>query len=346
MPGSLIYQLTDTLKRITVPMLREKSPDRIKNEHIPVKRGEAKKRNIADKFIYSYGTYENYRDSTIVMGKWMKEKYNIRELKEITPEMLTEYYEERIDKVKKEELSPWTVAADYSAVTKLNNALKSRNWIQEDIQPSKEGIDFPIRKLEDRQERGPFTEEEFEQVLEEVKEHSPISAEIMIFVHEVGARYSGSMQLTADQVFKGDDKKEDEKGKFFVEVIEKGGRERRIEISESYYDYLQEKIKENNADNIDAPDQEKYVFPEVSNQNINQQIAKACEELGIENKKLHGIRGLAAMNIFQDLIQMGYSKDKAKDITSKFLGHNSDRSIASYVAEVGLSGLVQIALSM
>jgi|GEM_PF-5278048 integrase len=342
MPGSLIYQLTDTLKRITVPMLREKNPDRIKNEHIPVKRGEAKSRGIADKFIYSYGTYENYRDSTIVMGKWMQKKYNIRELKEITPEMLTKYYEERIEK----ELSPWTLAADYSAVTKLNNALKSRNWIQKDIQPSKEGIDFPIRKLKNRKERGPFTEEEFEQVLEEVKEHSPVTAEIMIFVHEVGARYSGSMQLTADQVFKGDEKIEDEKGKFFVEVIEKGGRERKIEISESYYDYLQEKIKENNADNLDAPDNEKYVFPEVSNQNINQQITKACKELGIENKKLHGIRGLAAMNVFQDLIQMGYSKSQAKDITSNFLGHNSDRSIASYVAEVGLSGLVEIALSM
>lgn len=341
MPGSIIYQLTDTLKRITVPMLREKNPDRIKNEHIPIKRGEAKKRDIADKFIYSYGTYDNYRDSTIVMGKWMKEKYNIRELKEITPEMLTEYYEDRIDS----DLSPWTLAADYSAVTKLNNALKSRNWIQEDIQPDKDSIDFPIRKLENRQDRGPFTEEEFELVLEEVREHSPVTAEIMIFVHEVGARYAGSMKLTADQVFQGNENEEDEKGKFFVEVVEKGGRERKIEISESYYDRLQEKIKENNSDNPDAPDSEKYVFPEMTNRNINDQISKACQELGIVNKKLHGIRGLAAMNVFQDLIQMGYSKSDAKDITSNFLGHNSNRSISSYVAEVGLEGLVQIALS-
>ena len=341
MPGSLIYQLTDTLKRITVPMLREKKPDRIKNEHIPTKRGEAKTRNIADKFIYSYGTYENYRDSTIVMGKWMKKNYNVRELKEITPEMLTEYYEERIEKG----LSPWTLAADYSAVTKLNSALKSRNWIQEDIQPDKDSIDFPIRKLENRQERGPFTEEEFEQVLEEVKEHSPVTAEIMIFVHEVGARYAGSMQLTADQVFKGDDKKEDEKGKFFVEVIEKGGRERKIEISESYYDYLQEKIEENNSDDLDSPEDEKYVFSEISNQNINQQIKNACEKLGIENKKFHGIRGLAGMNVFKGLIQRGYSQSLAADMTSKFLGHNSGRSIASYITEVGLEGLAEIALS-
>ncbi|MFW6046780.1 MAG: tyrosine-type recombinase/integrase [Candidatus Woesearchaeota archaeon] len=341
MPGSIIYQLTDSLKRITVPMLREKNPDRIKNEHIPVKRGEAKRRNIADKFIYSYKTYENYRDSTIVMGKWMQKEYGIKELKEITPEMLKEYYEDRIDS----DLSPWTLAADYSAVTKLNNALKSRNWIQKDIQPDKDSIDFPIRKLENRQERGPFTEEEFEQVLEEVKEHSPATAEIMIFVHEVGARYAGSMQLTADQVFQGDENKKDKKGKFFVEVIEKGGRERKIEISESYYDYLQEKIEETNSDNPDAPDREKYVFPEMTNRNINDQIEKACEKLGIENKKLHGIRGLAAMNVFKDLIKMGYSQSQAKDMTSNFLGHNSNRSIANYVAEVGLSGLAAIAVS-
>jgi len=328
MPGSLIHQIASSFKKITVPMLRENNPDRIINEHIPIKRGEAKFRGVADRYIFSYKTYDNYRDSAIVMSKWVKKEFpEVRELRDITPDMLTKYYEHRIEQKK----SPWTIAADYSAMTKLNSALRSRNWIQEDIQPPKDSIDFPERTLENRTDRGPFTEEEFEKVLELVEERSPISGELMIFSYETGARYEGAMQLTADQVRIGDPNDPNEKGKYFVDLIEKGGKERKTEISASYYEYLQEKLEENNPDS-NLPDNEKYVFPKMSDSNINKQIKQACKELDITDRKFHGIRGLSAVLKFIDNVEKGMDRTKARDEASEYLGHSSGRSISNYTS--------------
>jgi integrase len=215
-------------------------------------------------------------------------------------------------------------------MTKLNNALRSRNWIQKDIQPPKDSIDFPDRTLDNRTDRGPFTEEEFEKVLELVEERSPISGEIMIFAYETGARYEGAIRLTADQVRTGDPKVPAEKGRFFVDRVEKGGKKTTVEISASYYKYLQEKISENNKDNPDLPAKEKYVFPHMSDSNINKQIKKACQELEITDRKLHGVRGLSGVMKYMDSIEKGMDKTDARDEASEYLGHSSGRSISNY----------------
>lgn len=319
--GSLIYQISDTLKRVTVPMIRENRPDRIKNENIPLKRYEAKQRNVADRYIYSYKTYENYRDSSIVAGKWLKNNFGIRQLKDITPSMLQAYYKHRIDKFEKGELSAWTIQADYSAITKLSNATQSRGWIKKKFQVPKNEIDLPIRKLSDRIDRGPYTPEELEIIYDELKDRSPTAAEIIRFSYETGARYEGAINLTDKKVFQQDNK-------YFVKLIEKGGRERDIEISKEYYDHLQSLISKNNSDSDSSI---KYVFKDMTNSNINNHLRSICSEKDIDNRKLHGVRGASAIKYLDQLQDSGLSFEEAVNLTSLFLGHKRKEVINSYI---------------
>ena len=298
----MIYQVTDTLKKITVPFLRENRPDRIQNEHIPTKRHDAKERGVDDKYIFSEGTYRTYRDAAITCTKWLKEKYQIKELSEITPEMLKKYYDYR-----KETCSAWTVKKDYSAMTKLSTATKSRNWIQKDFQVPIDEVDLPDRELSDRNDRGPFSSQEAEKIVEGVKERSEVAGKYVEFILETGARLKGAFSLKEDDVYIGKD------GSFRVRLNEKGGKIRSVKISESYYQKLQKISKENQGD---------YVFPKMTKSNIDNLVKEVAKENDIINRKPHGLRGTAANRMKKKLLSNGIPEEKVKKLVSNFLGHN------------------------
>ena len=212
--GSVKYQVVDSLQKNTVPMMDQK---RIDAEKIPTSRHEMKQQNGEEKFnhlIFSYSSYETYRDRCIVFAEYCKENYDISELREITAEMVKEFFEDR------KELSEWTKQADYSAISKLENCLENRNWISEGEKFQVDVEELPIneRKLENRQKGGPYLQEQVEAIKEEIPTEI---VEVVEIVEETGARIHELNNPYPPEIIDSER----------VKLVGKGGKERIVSLS-------------------------------------------------------------------------------------------------------------------
>lgn len=312
--ASLIYQVVDTFKRNTVDMM---SRNRVNSEKIPTKKYNAQlhEREIGDDskwnhLIFSYSTYDTYRDRAIVFAKYVKEKYGVKQLNEITPEMTKSFFKDR------SKLSPWTLQGDRSALVKLENCMKNRNWLsnKSSFVPTSEELNIPDRKLEDRKKAGLYTNLELDSIENNV---SDAVADYIKFVRGTGARIKGASTIKVKDI--------DFKDNNLV-LTEKGGHTRTITVSKEFLQWLKGYIK-------DKKPNEK-VLPVMSDRNVTQQINKARKELGIKTSGIHRMRASFARNMYNELRRRGYEPKEAKKAVSEYLGHHRMTVIRYYVPDL------------
>ena len=310
--ASLIYQVVDTLKKNTVDMMNE---DRIKAEKIPTKNYDAQQQELkSDKkgkwnhLIFSYKTYETYRDRAIVFAKYVKKEFGVKKLNEITTEMTKSFFEERINKN-----SAWTLHGDRAALVKLENCMIERNWLSKEsrfVLSSKE-LNIPDRKLENRQKKGLYTDLELDSIEKNVSESV---SKYVKFVRNTGSRIKGASTIKVKDL-------NFEDGNLIL--TEKGGYSRTIAISDDFQDWLKNLVK-----NKDSEDK---VLPEMTDRNVTQQIKEVCKEQNIQTSGIHRVRATFARNMYNELRNRGYDSDKAKKTVSKHLGHHRMRVIRYYM---------------
>lgn len=309
--GSLIYQIVDTFKRNTIDMIDR---DRVKSEKIPTAKYDAQQQELKtgnegkwNHIIYSYSTYDTYRNRAIVFSKYVKEKFDVKQLNEITPEMVKDYFESRSD------LSAWTLHGDRAALVKLENCMKNRNWLQNDesFVPSSEELNIPDRKLEDRIKDGVYSEVELDSIEEMVSEGV---AKYIKFVRGTGARIKGASTIEKKDV--------DFKNGNLV-LKEKNGHTRTIPISKEFQNWLKELIKDKDPD--------EKIMPVMTDKNVTDQINAARKELGIETSGIHRMRATFARNMYNEFRKRGYDPEEAKKAVSEHLGHNRMSVVRYYV---------------
>ncbi len=108
--GSVVYQVKDTLQRISLP---------------GVSRDELKEQGMADRRITSFSTMEGYLDICMRFAKHCEAAYGIeRRSGNITPEMAEAY----IQQMRERELSGGYIGKVKAAIRKLDAAMKDRGW--------------------------------------------------------------------------------------------------------------------------------------------------------------------------------------------------------------------------
>lgn len=324
--ASLIYQVVDTFKRNTVDMIDK---NRIKNEKIPTERYHAQQSNNPEKWkhlIFSYGTYDSYRDRSIVFIKYCKEKFGIKKLNELTPEMVNDYFETQKEKHSNGNISPYTMKTTHSALVKLEACMKKRNWLSNEssLVPTMEELDLPKRDLENRVKGGYYNNAEVEAIYEQV---SDTAKQYIDFVKGTGARMKGASTVKVKDINFAEGKVTlpDDAEPLFGEVTltEKNGLTRTIPVSKEFISWLKEQVK--------GKGPEDKVLPDVTDRTIQKSIKQACDLLNIKSRGLHGVRGTVAHNMYNKLRNEGLSPKKAKERVSNHLGHKRTTVVGKYL---------------
>ena len=305
--ASIVYQVLDTLDRCLVP---EMNRERIINEKIPTTRNAMKKdkKEKWDHLIFSYSTFDSYKNRCIHFAKYCKKEFEIKQLNEIKAKMIKSYFEERKD------LSNWTKKSDYSAISKLENALKNRNWISKDdsFQVDMKELAISDRKLKDRKKGGPYSDKELDSIKKNITSEN--AKEYVDFIEASGARIHEALQLKLEDI---------DFTNSIIRLTGKGGKERHIKADKTYLNALKQKIRTNDSKN--------KVFADISARAVEKAVEKACKKAEIKNKGVHSIRANVAVKRYNKLRSKGYSENDAKKKISNFLGHNRKSVLRYYL---------------
>jgi len=107
-----------------------------------------------------------------------------------------------------------------------------------------------------------------------------------------------------------------------VELLGKGGKTRRIRVLH------QEAL-------FDLDRTERFVYLNKANvrtwkDGLRTAVRKACDELGIQRRGVHGFRGTAANEFMRAKEILGYDEAEARRELAQWLGHNPHRTEVTY----------------
>ena len=253
--------------------------------------------------IYSYGTRNTVFDRAMTLVHWVEEQYpDVRYLREIDQEIITEFIGEKL-----ETCQPNTVKALLAALRKLQEGLFARGWIEEDIVPEEWDID------DNSIPRGAYTMGEAERNIEWIADRNSLYAQALRVVISCGARIDELYHLRGDKILLDEGK---------VELLGKGGKTRRIR-------FLRREIFEG----IDRSRRFIYLTSENGEtwkDGLERSVRRACDELGIQRRGVHGFRGTAACEFLRIKESLGYTEKEARCELAQWLGHNPHRVEVTY----------------
>ncbi|MFW6026094.1 MAG: tyrosine-type recombinase/integrase [Candidatus Woesearchaeota archaeon] len=306
MGSSIGYQVSTVLSNVATYKM---SKERKQAEGIPLNNARDKLKNEGkgreNIYIFNKKTYIKYKNICKKFGNWAKENYGIKKLNQIESSMVAEYFNSRVDEGK----SPYTLKADYSAINKLEIALRHKGWIDKDksITPA-ENSDFELprrSKFERVSYRLSYTRSEADQVI-----NSTYDKETKNFFEgqkHLGLRISEARSIIVKNV-------DIQAGKIHVVKDTKGGKQRHIPIPPEYKEKIKELIK-NKSKN-------QRVYSLIKTSDIYKELKNSCERSGVQNRGTHGFRKVYARTEYARAISQGKSHNQALAITSKLLGHN------------------------
>jgi len=258
----------------------------------------------ADCGIYRYETFALVLDQSLAFTDWLAETYpDVRRFAEVKPHMTAEFLAEKLATGSR--ATRWTWAA---SLRQLQAGLYARHWIVADIVPA------ALSKALTHQPRGAYSLSEAQAVVERVALRSPEYGQALRFILASGARINETMQLRSDKVFMAEQQ---------VELKGKGGRVRRIRVLQA--DVLRE---------LDLS--HRFVYLRLGREQswkdgLERAVRRACDELGLKRRGVHGFRATAAGEYFNRQRALGHSEREARQALTRWLGHAPGSVDVTYV---------------
>lgn len=260
--------------------------------------------------IHSYGTYESYKAVSKGFIAYMRSNEpQVKYLKEITPEMGSDYIKARAGMG----LSKATIGQDMAAINKLFN------W-----EHTRKGLDIKTNGPEDKDRA--WSKEEYKSFIEVAHRYNrPDIACIAILAREVGLRVHEAIEMTHSVVSRGIDTG-------ILKVTGKGGKVRYVPLRDGVKQDLiqyQEKHKITSSrvfgrksikkdiksiQNFIANHRDKFQLPETES-----------------NRSVHGLRHAYAREEYLKRIENNKSEFEARKEVSKLLGHERDEVTKTYL---------------
>ena len=253
--------------------------------------------------VFSDGTRNTVFDRAMTFANWLDDNHpDIRIFRQVDEDIVTEFMAE-----KTELCEPNTVKALLSALRKLQEGLLGMGWIREQIVPAEwavNGHNIP---------RGAYTLDDAEAIIAWVDTRKSQYAQALRFILVSGARIDEVFHLRSDKVFLKERK---------VELLGKGGKTRRIRV------LRQEPL-------FDLDLSRRFVYLNKADLKkwkggLETAVRKACDELGIQRRGVHGFRGTAACEFVRVKELLGFDEPEARREVAQWLGHNAHRTEVTY----------------
>ena len=296
------------MARIKIPSIVKQMSDLVKDS---MKIGESKHAAKADgsakEGIFSFNSAVAMKSTWINMGKFCREEFGLRDIRNISPEMVREYLSK---KAYEDEISAKSYVNICSRVEKFCTALES-----------KRGVDVSELRAEIKECRA-FTEDlraaskdnraylDPERTINKIEDpYSKLAAKMQI---EGGARISEIAKLDKRNLTENE-------GEIVLKNT-KGGLERTTKVSPETYEELLKMIKENGQYRLNVKD-------------YRTELREAAILTGDDPKKsTHGFRFNFAQRLYFQLIAEGMSPPMARSRVSSRLGHKRSEITDRYLS--------------
>lgn len=253
--------------------------------------------------IFSYGTFNTTFNRIMTVAHWLDVYYpEVRLWREVDQELLAEFLAE-----KQATCATGTLRTLLADLKKFQEGLYAIHWITDDIVPpwTVEGVDLP---------RGPYTVAEAAAIEQWVAaRHTPYGLAARVIL-STGARISEVHHLRADKVFVDEGR---------VELLGKGGKLRTIDMLDRA---VLRQLEFTPAG---------YAFLDMEHDphwkdNLERYVRRACDDLAIQRRGVHGLRGTAAGLFLDKQIAIGLSEQRGRRELAQWLGHNAQRVEVTY----------------
>lgn len=267
---------------------------------------EFKQKGQTKEFIFSRRTAENVVEKSKTFSKFLKENYNIKYVKEITPEMAKAFLDSRNTNSQK------TITAYKNMLYKLDVAIRLKFGCKGFYDETISNYNLDKENIVKTNSKRLYSDNEIKQIL---NVDSKYSKELK-FMSVVGCRVH---ELCSVKVKNFDLKN------MTVYIEGKGGRPSNRPILPTEINFIKELIK--------GKGQDEKVFNVPLNEKktrslIGSEIRRITKSLDLPiSSKCHEFRKYAAQNYFKYLVNnCGYSVKDAEEITvSKLLSHGENR---------------------
>ncbi len=284
MSKSLFYQFNSAIDLSFIPHFDKHS---------------SKKNHITDDshVIKSLSAKHNLKDFAHTFSKYIKDEYNIKQVKDITPLMCQKFIDIKIQQGCSEE----TIFTYKSNLLKLSKCVNKTFTIKTDYNTN---IDKEKIERAETTKQFSFTMDEMKMILDTDRKCESLKA--LNFAFFTGCRVNTLEKIEVRHL--------DFKNKEIIIYKDKGGRTRKIQMDEQTEKFCRDIIK--------GKQPQDKLF-NIKKDSVNRYLHRRCEKLGIktsigETKSgVHGIRKLRAEE---------YAKHHGKKETMKMLGHGADRS--------------------
>lgn len=302
---SVTYQTQEMLKKIFVPGT---------SQH------ELKAQGLAGKRITGISTMRNYVKVGSRFARWCKDKYGIRDIRRITPEMAERY----IDELHDNERSGGYIGKVKAAIRKLDVAMQETGNRPDDAPPlSQPGGGWHS----DRRPERAYTPHQAEWIIDDMRDHAKDKqvADVAQLQRVAGLRISEAAMIRGKDI-------DPRTCTVHAERCTKGGKTRTVTVDPEHQPFL-EKLKaraEQHADN--------HVFQGRGDRgkSLASRTAgaarHACERLGIECYGTHGFRRTWAQERYQELHTAEHNDRQARQSVAKELGHGRIDVTYSYIS--------------
>ncbi|MBO5060119.1 MAG: tyrosine-type recombinase/integrase [Clostridia bacterium] len=267
---------------------------------------EFKQKGQTKEFIFSRRTAENVVEKSKTFSKFLKENYNIKYVKEITPEMAKAFLDSRNTNSQK------TITAYKNMLYKLDVAIKLKFGCKGFYNETISNYKLDKENIVKTNSKRLYTDSQIKQILDVDSKYS----KELKFMSVVGCRVH---ELCSVRVKNFDLKN------MTVYIEGKGGRPSNRPILPTEINFIKELIK--------GKGQNEKVFNVPINEKetrsiIGSEIRRITKSLDLPiSSKCHEFRKYAAQNYFKYLVNnCGYSVKDAEEITvSKLLSHGENR---------------------
>ena len=255
-------------------------------------------------FIFSRRTAENTVEKSKTFVRFLKDNYNIKYVKEITPEMVIHFLDSR------KSTSQKTISAYKNMLYKVNIAIqikfKCEGFYNNTVS------NYKLENAEKSNSKRLYTDSQINLIL---SQESKYSNELK-FMSILGCRVHELCNIRVKDFCL---------NKLTVHIVGKGGRVSDRPILPTEIKFIKELIKDKGQNekvfNVPLNEQKtRYI--------IGSEIRRITKELDLPvSSRCHEFRKYAAQNYFKYLIyNCGYSKKDAEEITvSKLLSHGENR---------------------
>lgn len=255
-------------------------------------------------YIFSRRTSENTVEKSKTFTKFLKENYNIKYVKEITPEMCISFLDSRKTQNQK------TISSYKNMLYKVNIAIQKKfgcsGFYNLDVE------NYKVQNSEKSNSKRLYSDQDIQKIL---SVESKYSNELK-FMSVLGCRVHELCNIKVKDI---------DLKNMIVFIKGKGGRPSFRPILPTEINFIKSLVKDKNDNEkvFNVPNDEKK-----TRQVIGSEIRKITKELGLPiSSKCHEFRKYASQIYFNYLVNFcGYSVKDAEEITiSKLLSHGENR---------------------